>query len=497
MPIGTIQQNIAAPPVNRTTNAPARPARRPGDYPGHHLTVSMDGFGLDARHPKASMFPSQLLSLVGLLTLSTAGAAQTPAGAGPGQQRAVTLDEAIRLAHQHDPAVIQAQGDSRSAAAGKRAAYASFLPTVQGGASGGRSFSEFPRVDPRTGQIVSANSTTNSINMGLNATLDIFTGFRRGATVRAAKAQESQSDAGLEAARWQSAANTSREFFNALQSTELVGVRLGGIRRAQEQLSIAIARLTTRAANIADSLTGVVRLSQARLDLLSQQSLLAQAEANLARAIGADGRVSAVSDSSVRILTTLDTAAVRAEAVGRAPGLLRAIADVRLARANLSVSKAGYYPIVQLQAATNYGGSDANPDARYKLFNNRNLGIAVQVPFFNQLQREQDVTTRGAALDAAEAKESDARREVGSKLTGLFAALEAARERIEVTRSALEAARLNGRVQLERYRLGTISIFELGQAQESLDRAEESAVVARFDYLRTKADIEALIGRAL
>ena len=164
------------------------------------------------------------------------------------------------------------------------------------------------------------------------------------------------------------------------------------------------------------------------------------------------------------------------------------------AKANLSFVKGGYFPLVQLQAATSYSGSDG---ANYKLFNNRNIGIGVQIPIFNQLQREQEMVYRSAALDGALAKVDDARREIGAKLTAAFASLEAARERIDVTRSALDAARANARVQIERYRLGTISIFELGQVQQALDTAEESAVVARFDYLRTKADIEALIGRAL
>ena len=53
------------------------------------------------------------------------------------------------------------------------------------------------------------------------------------------------------------------------------------------------------------------------------------------------------------------------------------------------------------------------------------------------------------------------------------------------------------RVQLERYRLGTIEIERLVQAQDRLSQAEEGAITARFDYLRSKAQIEALIGRTL
>jgi outer membrane protein TolC len=52
-------------------------------------------------------------------------------------------------------------------------------------------------------------------------------------------------------------------------------------------------------------------------------------------------------------------------------------------------------------------------------------------------------------------------------------------------------------VQLERYRLGSITINDLGIAQDQLNLTEEQAVTARFDYLRAKAQIEATIGRPL
>jgi outer membrane protein len=53
------------------------------------------------------------------------------------------------------------------------------------------------------------------------------------------------------------------------------------------------------------------------------------------------------------------------------------------------------------------------------------------------------------------------------------------------------------RVQTERYRLGSIGIVELNAAQDALSRAETDAVSARFEYLRAKAQIEAILGRTL
>ncbi len=421
-------------------------------------------------------------------------AALAPARASA-QHRAVSLAEAIELAQKHDPNVVQAEGDVRSAGAETRARRGSFLPTVAAGAGGGRSISEFQHPDPRTGQLVGTNT---SVNFQLTAAVDLFTGFRRGAELSAARADGDRAAAALDARKWQTAFNTSREFFSALQNGELVRVRRDGIRRAEEQLAIAVARLRTRGATVSDSLQAVVEVSQARLRLLTEESQLAQAEANLARAIGVSGRVSAIDDSSIAIRTiAIDTAAVMTEARERSPAVVQAEASVRSAKASLSAAKAVYWPQVQLNASTSYGGNDQDSLAKYKLFNNRNIGLNVSIPLFNGFQREQQVVNRSVALDVARARSTDAAHDVEAQLIGALASLRTAQERVEVARGNLGAAGANARVQLERYRLGTIEIERLVQAQDRLSTAEEGAVTARFDYLRSKAQIEALIGRTL
>jgi outer membrane protein len=438
------------------------------------------------------------MALRQLALLAVAWCARAPGLEAQAAPRAVTLAEAIRLAQDRDPNVVRARGDIAVATAAKRAGVGAFLPDLNFRAGGGRSFSEFQRIDPRTGQLVGANSTTNSVNFQLDASVELFTGFRRGADLRAARAQLAQAEAELDQTRWQTAYNVANEFFTALQSTELLAVRRDQVRRSEQQLAIAMSRLATRGAPISDSLQAVVEVSQARLQLLTQESQLARSEANLARAVGASGRVAAIADSSVEIRPiAIDTGALVAEAIQRSPGVLYAEAGVRVAQANLSAQKTAYWPQVGISAYTNYGGNDQDPTNKYRLFNNRNLNVGVNLPLFNGFQREQQIATRRATLDQARATAADRRREAEATLLAQISALGTARERIEVSQIALGAARANARVQLERYRLGTAQVLELVQAQDRLSRAEEEAVNARFDYLRAKAQIETLIGRNL
>jgi outer membrane protein TolC len=182
------------------------------------------------------------------------------------------------------------------------------------------------------------------------------------------------------------------------------------------------------------------------------------------------------------------------EAMERAPSVVRATAQVRSARANLSVVRSTYLPSVSVSAGTSFNGSGRD---NYTLFNNRSVNVGLNWTLFNGFGRERDMVSRQAALDAAVATESDERRSVGATLTSQLAALRAAESRAVLTAQNLETARASARVQTERYRLGSIGIVELNAAQDALSRAETDAVSARFDYLRAKAQIEAILGRKL
>jgi outer membrane protein TolC len=116
---------------------------------------------------------------------------------------------------------------------------------------------------------------------------------------------------------------------------------------------------------------------------------------------------------------------------------------------------------------------------------------------FNRYTREQNIANQTTTAEISEANASEARRQVLANLTTRLAELEAARIRTGITQTSLAAASEDVRVQQERYRLGVATIVDVLTSQESLTQAEVDAVTARFDFLRAKAQIQALIGRQL
>jgi outer membrane protein len=425
-----------------------------------------------------------------------AGIIATPCLAQVPEQPAVTLAEAIRRAERVQPAVIRASADVRTAAAQRRNAWGAYLPRISASSSGSDFFSEGPaRIDPVTGELTSGNSSTRSVSTSLSASLDLFTGFRRGAEMRAARATQTAAEASLIDARFEQALTTTNQFLDALAAAQLLRVREASVRRAEEQLKTAVAKLRAGSATKSDSLRSLVTLGTARLDQITTQTELASAEANLARLIGEPGRVRAADDSAFyRIMPVVDTQAIRTEAESKSPRIQSAGANAAAARASARASRSAYWPSLTLAANTGWNGSRTTD---YDLFNQRQLSLSLRWNLFDGFDRELTIVQRDAELDLAEATAADAQREVQAELTTRLAELDAARMRTEITQTSVAAATEDLRVQQQRYRLGASTIVDLLTSQEALNQAEVDVVNARFDYLRAKAQLEALIGRNL
>lgn len=440
------------------------------------------------------MHARSLLLSLGLVAAPLA--AQAPADTAvartiaPAPDR-VTLAEALARAPRVQPSTVQAQGAVRSADAQRRSATGAYLPNITANASGSKSFSEFV-TQQQNGQV--GSGTNQTVGMGLSASLDLFTGFRRGADVRAADAQQRSAAAGLDNARYQVSLQTTQAFLDALAAKQTVEVRVASVRRAMEQLKVSVAKLHAGSATRSDSLRSEVNLGNAQLQLLDAEIAQATAEAALGRLVGAAGRVEAVDDSAYYAHPMTDTTGLRAEARDHSPQVRSSRAAAEAARAQVRSTEAQYWPTLALTGNQNWSGNKAGD---YQLLQNRSLSLGMSWTLFNRFTRERNVVSQAIAADNADASAADALRQVDAGITQQLAALAAAQVRIRITQASVSAAREDLRVVGERYRLGAATIVDLLTSQEALTQAEVDAVSARFDYLRAKAQVEALIGRSL
>ncbi len=116
-----------------------------------------------------------------LLAIPLSAHAQQPTAqvVTPGIVPEVTLPDAIALANKVQPSVVTAQAGITQAKAQKLVTVGAWLPSLNGTAGTGYFYSTGTRVDPNTGQIIGANQESETINLGISTSWDVFTGFRR------------------------------------------------------------------------------------------------------------------------------------------------------------------------------------------------------------------------------------------------------------------------------------------------------------------------------
>jgi outer membrane protein len=408
----------------------------------------------------------------------------------------ITLADAITKAQLAQPSVVSARGAVDRASAQYRTSWGAFIPSLSVNSSWGTSYSNGPsRVNQITGEVISGESYAQSLSNSASASLDLFTGFRRGAQMTSARATEAAADAGLIDAEYQTALSAKQTFFGALAANELVRVRQASLKRAEEQLSVSVAKLQAGSATRSDSLRSLVTVGNSKLQLLNALTTVATTEANLGRLVGTDGRVRALPDSAFLVVTEIgDTSIIRQEAENNSPRVRAAQAQADAARANVKAAKAAWWPQLNVSGRYSYNGNNGQD---YQFFDSRSMTVALSYPIFNGFQRDQSIVNASTNADAVAATAADARRQVGASLIARLAELDAARLQIEITGTSLVAATEDLRVNQERYRVGAATIVDVLSSQEALSQAEVDVIQARYNYLIAKAQIEALVGRPL
>jgi outer membrane protein len=400
----------------------------------------------------------------------------------------VSLPDALRRALDADPDMVQADGTRRTAGAARMTALGSFLPNLT--VSGAVSKNSQQRFDQNSQQLI---PPIPNFSTGLSANIDLFTGFRRLANLRATGASIDAAEAGVVSQRFQVQLATKQAFYNALATEELVRVAEAQVRRTRQQLQISVEKLRAGSATRSDSLRSTVDYGNARIALLQAQANLATAQATLGRQIGVDQPVRAVPDSALPALP--DTSTLRAAVLSSAPQLQQAEAQARAARANVWAARSPYVPSLNLSFGSNRQDTIFSNALVANEVHNWRVGLSWTL--FNGFNREQANVSARVQRDVAEAQAADTRRLVSAQFTQQMAALSTAQVQIEIAGANLAAATEDLRVQQERYRVGAATILDLLTSQAALTQAEVNSVQTRFNYLIARAQLEALVGRTL
>ncbi|OLC45963.1 MAG: hypothetical protein AUH68_03620 [Gemmatimonadetes bacterium 13_1_40CM_4_69_5] len=389
----------------------------------------------------------------------------------------VTLAEALRRATGLDPNYVAALGQVDNAVWARRSAFSVFiLPSVTLSTSATKyapPFFNFATLKPEP----------YSVQAAVSASYDLFTGGQKLAELTRSGAALDAAHAGELQARFASALLTEADYNAVLANRELARVARDRVRRAEEQLAVARARVRTGAAVQTDSLQLRLELTQARVTLLQQESALRVSRLELGRRIGAAG--------PAELPLTLADAITEAAAQG--PHYRQVAANERAAAASYRAQLGAYLPRASVSWTRTAFDNRFVPTLRS--FNA--LTLNVSFPLWDNARREVALSVARVNRDVARAIRDDLDRAVRHDVTAAYDGYATARASTELATEGLAVARENFRVQQSRYGAGATTILDLLEGEVSLSQAEAQLVQSRYATRLALAGLEAILGRRL
>ena len=422
--------------------------------------------------------------------LATTARAQEPAA----QELRLTLQQALRIALEKNPALQQAanQVDSSGIAVAQRRS--DFAPDLGVTLSGAERFDKELDLD---GDRDSRNFETVSGTLG--SSVNLFNGFGDVAALRGTEWEWAGTRDSYTREEQTLVFTTLTAFLQALGDRELIVVRsenLEGNRRQLEQVE-ALYRAGNRP--VSDLYQQQAETGSAELDLLTAERNYVVAKLQLLQTIGLPPTTTV--EPAAPDLAPLEAALVDRQqgapdlaALGQRADLQAGTKQIEASREQVSEAQAGYWPTLDLSASINSDYTsliERNGFSDQFFDDNANaaIGLSLAFPIFDRHQTRHQIAQ-------ARLRESNARLSLRQNLLLAEAELgqavedfRTAQKLVGVTESRLIAARQALAAVEERYRVGAATLVELTQSRALFAEAGYDRVRARFGLISRGAAI--------
>lgn len=485
------------------------------------------------------------VALLTLLAIGAHGVGSLRAQSGPAS--VLTLEEAVRLALRNSPTYLEAEAGQAQRAAALRSAYGAFLPSV--GTSFGMSFRE-GRADLVQGVPFGAGSdvvsSSAAVSVGLTLSAGAFAQLRQSRADLAA-GEFQVSTAGLD-----TRLRVTQQYFTVLQALARAELQDSLVASAERQLALALARQQIGLVGQLDVRNAEVNLGRARASRLAERARATNERLRLFQEIGLADRPEAQLERSFEVSPpTFTLEQLLQEARQRHPGLEAARASESAAQAAVARARAQWLPVLSLSTGVSgYASQNTNADglilsqqaqtlaSRASCYTTDSLrqgaGLAgitsrcdamvftdaqarairaansvvpfdlsrspvtvsagLSFPLFDRFQREQAIQSAQAQRTIARYRARDQALRLTTNVTIAANTVRTQHEGVLLQEQVRAAADEALRLAEERYRIGSVSIFDVTTVRTQFERESIGLIDARYEYLKALAALEHAMG---
>jgi outer membrane protein len=419
----------------------------------------------------------------------------------------LTLEEALTLARQYNPAYQRAVVQADASGASVRAGFGAFLPSLSANIGWNGNSSTIVSGQDDFGRPVELPEPlgyrSSSTSQGLSSSLTLFDGLQNLNNYRAAKSASDASYANVAEQQASVTAEVTRRFYSALQAERLIGVEEQILAVSRQQLE-ATERLFRVAARTEVDVLG------AQSSVAQQEQALEQARGNarkatlsLAQIIGLEEVVALqVSGELPEPFdpTALDPDSLVATARRQSPSVAYAQAYAAQAAYSASAAKGRYWPTVSARASLSRSMNLSSYEALFT-FNPKNrgfgFGIDISVPIFTRFQTSDAVAQAVAQARSAQESLREADLQLERDVRSAHIDLVTAYRSLQLAQRGLDLSRRRLAMAQEQYQLGTIGFtdFQVIVTQSSEDARR--LINAQLEFARATVTLEELVGETV
>ena len=425
----------------------------------------------------------------------------------------LTADDAVKIALQKSPGILQSEANVLSARSGLWGAYSRVMPNVSADASRNGTFTEEATGSRAFGSVIVPSRAIDSENYngsyGLSGSWSILdpSGI---VGLSSARSGMKSAEFGHRSARADVVLETKRLFYEVVKSMHLSRVTTQALRLSRDDERRVRALFEVGSVSKSDLLRSQVRTAQSQVDSITTDHAVITNRYFLARQLGIpDTDLGEVDTTLSGAPTRMDAAAVLDEARKQRPDILAADANVRAAELGLRSAHFGRLPSVVLSGAWTPNAVSSQrfavdfqaPTDSVQSTSSKTKGdwsgrIAVSMPIFDGFATDSRVAAaRSSLVRAKETRDALVRNLEGEVRQSLLQHQEAV-EREALGRTAVESARENLNLVQQKYNVGSATIIELIDAQVALLRAAGEFVSAMADIRIAEATVDRVRGKS-
>ena len=424
--------------------------------------------------------------------------------------RIITIDDAIAIALENNYALKQAKNELDLADDLIFSEKADFLPSVSASMNGSRTTGQqfiFDRFSEGFDPFVDISS--QSISGGMNASINLFTGFTNILTLKSSQSNKESREQQYERAKELVIFNTATRYLQVLLDKELLAIAKQNLETSTTQLEQVQAQVELGARPMVDLFNQEAQVANDELVVTQRENTQSLNSLLLIRQLEIDPLGTydfVVPDLTLNDLPWVDLnlKTLVDEALSIRSDILSAEASILSLRYQTQVTKNSLLPTLRASASVSSRYSDqysiAGSEVSFsdQFFDqqvNRSLGLSFSVPLFNNWNRMYSIQSSQVQLKNAELNLDNSKMQVIQEVTQAYNDYSSYVKQLDASEKSLVASERAFQTQQERYNLGASTLIELTQAQSAFVSAQSSYTQALYNLIFQEKLVDFYLGK--